>query len=534
MSLASGRFSLLRRLPAVLAFVAVAGCSTATSPLAANSDYERDRRMLTSAFEDIDELYIRKVDLENLAVGGLSGLAGIDQDISVKQEPDKVDLLYGGKTKAVFPTTDKFGPDDWALLTTNGIAAAREASPAVAKADSEVIYHAVFNGMLARLNDPFSRYSGRDQAAENRASREGFGGIGVRVSVDDGVVRIVGVQHYLPAERAGLRAEDLITEVDGKPTKGLDQTAVIALLRGSVDSRVVLTIERPGQTHPLTVALTRALVVPETVTYRREGDIAYFRIYNFNEDTAGSLRREFENARSEIGDQMRGVILDLRGDPGGVLDQAVAVADLFMNGGRIVSTHGRNPDSHQYYEATPGDIADGLPMAVLVNGNSASASEIVAAALQDSARAVLIGSNSYGKGTVQTVQRLPNNGEMNLTWARFHAPSGYTLNHIGVLPSICTNSGDEDASDLLSQLGSGKLRPVPVAARNAAAPDDTPALDKLRETCPAYKAERAVDLQVAIRLLSQPRLYAEAIQLAEMPGQTSGVQSARSQSATEP
>ena len=154
---------------------------------------------------------------------------------------------------------------------------------------------------------------------------------------------------------------------------------------------------------------------------------------------------------------MRGVILDLRGDPGGVLDQAVAVADLFMDSGRIVSTHGRNPDSHQYFEATPGDIANGLPMAILINGNSASASEIVAAALQDSGRAVLIGTNSYGKGTVQTVPRLPNNGEIALTWARYFAPSGYTLNHIGVLPSICTNNGDQDATELLSELGEGKL-----------------------------------------------------------------------------
>jgi carboxyl-terminal processing protease len=528
MLLASARFLLLHRLPAVLVLVAVAGCSTPSSPQAANSDHERDRRMFSAAYEDVDEFYIRKVDLEDLAVGGLSGLAAIDQAITVRQEPDKIALLYHDKLQAVLPVANSFGPDDWALLTANGIAAARDMSPDVAKADSEAIYQAIVNGMLARLKDPFSRYSGRAQAAENRAQRDGFGGIGVVVSVDDGVVRIVGVQHYLPAERAGLRTEDVIAAVDGKPTKGLDQAKVIALLRGDVDSRVVLTIQRPGQAQPLTVALTRALVVPQTVTYRREGDIAYFRIYNFNEGTASSLRREFDNARSEIGSRMRGVVLDLRDDPGGVLDQAVAVADLFMSGGRIVSTHGRNPDSHQYYEATAGDIADGLPMAVLINANSASASEIVAAALQDSGRAVLIGSNSYGKGTVQTVQTLPNSGEMNLTWARYYAPSGYTLNHIGVLPSICTNGGNEDASDLLSQLGSGKLQPVPVAARNAAAPDDIKALDKLRETCPAYKAERAVDLQVALRLLTQPRLYAEAIALAEPPGQTAAVQSAGS------
>jgi carboxyl-terminal processing protease len=534
MPLALGAIASLRRLSAVLAFAAVAGCSTATSPLAANSDYERDRRMFTSAYEDIDQVYIRKVDLGSAATGGLSALASLDPKVSVRRDPDRVDLLYAGKTEALFETTDSFEADDWAELTANGVAAARKASPVLEKADSEIVYQAVFNGMLARLDDPFSRYAGRDQASENRASREGFGGIGVRISVEDGTVRIISVMHYTPAERADLHADDVITAIDGTSTKGLDQQAVINLLRGPVDSRVVLTIQRHGVIQPLTVPIRRALVVPETVTYRREGDIAYFRIYSFNEDTAGSLRREFENARNDIGGRMRGVVLDLRGDPGGLLDQAVAVADLFMNSGRIVSTHGRNPDSHQYFEATPGDIADGLPMAVLINGGSASASEIVAAALQDSGRAVLIGTNSYGKGTVQTVLRLPNDGEITLTWARFHAPSGYTLNHIGVLPSICTNSGDEEATDLLYQLGAGRLKPVPVQARNTTSPDDTHALDKLRETCPAYRAERAVDLQVALRLLSQPRLYAEAVALAELPGQAPGAQSALRPSVTQP
>ena len=535
MSLASGRFSLGRRLATLLLFLAVAGCSTASSPLAANSDYDRDLRMFSAAYGDIDDLYIRKVDMEGLALGGLSALAAIDPDISAKRDGDRIDLLYKDQTVAALAAADNFGADDWAALTAAGIAAARKASPVMAKADSEAIYKAVINGMLARLNDPFSRYAGRDQAAENRASREGFGGIGVYVSVDNGLVRILSVQHYLPAERAGLRPDDVITEVDGVATKGLDQQQVVSMLRGNVDSRVLLTIQRKSLAHPLVVAVTRVLVVPETVTYRREGDIAYFRIYSFNEDTAASLRREFENARNEIGSRMRGVILDLRGDPGGVLDQAVAVADLFMDSGRIVSTHGRNPESHQYYEATPGDIANGLPMAVLIIGNSASASEIVAAALQDSGRAVLIGTNSYGKGTVQTVPRLPNNGEISLTWARYFAPSGYTLNHIGVLPSICTNSGDQDATDLLSELGEGKLNPVPVKARNATSPEDTAALDKLRETCPAYKSsERAVDLQVAIRLLSQPRLYAEALALAALPGQTPATQSALTQDTVRP
>src|SRR5262249_37094806 len=256
-------------------------------------------------------------------------------------------------------------------------------------------------------------------------------------------------------------------------------------------------------------------LVLDTVRSRHERAIASIRLSRFNQGTAESLRREIDNARSDIGSNMRGVILDLRGNPGGLLDQAVAVSDMFLNGGRVVSTHGRNPDSHQYFEATPGDILDGLPMAVLINGNSASASEIVAAALQHNDRAVVIGSNSYGKGTVQELRRLPNDGELTLTWARFHAPSGYTLHHVGVLPSICTNKNDEDATELMADLGAGRLPPLPVAQRSATSPDDTAGLDKIREVCPVYHSERAVDLDVAIRLIEQPRLHARAIALAE-------------------
>jgi carboxyl-terminal processing protease len=514
------RLSSVRRTPMLLAFLAVVGCSGVGSPLAADVDYQRDRRMFTAGYEDIDQFYIQKEDLGNLAVGGLSALAALDQKLTVERKPDKVDVLYSGQVIATFVVTDNFDADDWASLTAGALVAARKASPAIQKANSEVVYQAMFNGMLARL-DQFSRYAGHDQAAENRASREGFGGIGVRIAVEESKVRVVSVMHYTPAERVGLHADDIITEIDGTPTKGLGQEAVVAMLRGPDDSRVMLTVLRGTSAKPLSIVITRAHVVPETVTYRREGDIAYFRLYGFNQGTADSLRLEVENARSDIGDKMRGVVLDLRGNPGGLLDQAVAVSDMFLDSGRIVSTHGRNPDSHQYFEATPGDVLNGLPMAVLINGNSASASEIVAAALQDNERAVIIGSNSYGKGTVQELRRMPNDGELTLTWARFHAPSGYTLHHVGVLPSICTNKDDEDATQLLSDLASGKLPPLPVEQRNAASPEDTAALDKIRAVCPVYHEERAVDLDVALRLITQPRLYSRALALAEPPAKAS-------------
>jgi carboxyl-terminal processing protease len=227
------------------------------------------------------------------------------------------------------------------------------------------------------------------------------------------------------------------------------------------------------------------------------------------------LRDSIRHARAEIGPDLAGYILDLRGNPGGLLDQSVAVSDMFVTNGRIVSTHGRHPDSHQYFDAEPDDLTGNMPVVVLVNGNSASASEIVAAALQDSGRAVVVGTSSYGKGTVQTVLRLPNEGELTLTWARFHAPSGYALNGRGVMPDICTaNQSDGqgiDAEQILDRVRTGQL-PLPRSVIKR----DLPLLDEsgiaaFRAACPPSQGEAGVELEVALRLLEDPALFARAI-----------------------
>jgi carboxyl-terminal processing protease len=323
--------------------------------------------------------------------------------------------------------------------------------------------------------------------------------------------------HYTPAERAGLRAEDIITHVDDKPLAGLNQEQVIGLLRGPVGSTVEVGVLRGAEAFRRSI--TREHIIPETVAYQREGDVAYIRISSFNADTAHNLQRAVDNARGELGPRLKGLVLDLRGNPGGLLDQSVEVSDLFLKDGDIVSTQGRHPESHQYFEATVGDIGNGLPVIVLIDGNSASAAEIVAAALQDRARAVVIGSNSYGKGSVQTVLRMPNDGELTLTWARFHAPSGYTLNELGVLPSICTNNGLHDAGKLIAALRDGKLKPVPMDARAAIDPNDVVGLRRLRSACPLRNGDKedALDLQLALQLLDDPSLYDLALRLASPP-----------------
>jgi carboxyl-terminal processing protease len=291
---------------------------------------------------------------------------------------------------------------------------------------------------------------------------------------------------------------------------------VVDRLRGPVDSKVEVTVKRADKAEPFSLAILRAHVVPESVTYRREGDVAYFRIYSFNSETAESLKRAVSDAEQEIGTRLKGLVLDLRDNPGGLLNQSVAVSNLFLTEGRVVSTHGRHPDSHQFFEASGDDITNGKPIAVLVDGDSASAAEIVAAALQDNRRAVVVGSNTYGKGTVQTVLPMPNQGEITLTWARFHAPSGYTLHHLGVLPTVCTASYS-NAEAVLQDLNSGKLPMVPTDRRNLTKPDDTAGLDSLRKTCPARETENPIDLDVALKLVRAPEVYAEAVHLAEPP-----------------
>jgi carboxyl-terminal processing protease len=507
------------RLAGLIAFGLTAAACTATPSGDAVADDSNSaiREMMIAGYHDIDSVYIDDKDLGELTVAGLNQLAIVDPTVALDRNGTEFSLLVDGSVKAVFEAPDVSEATEWGIMTANYIDIAREASPKLRELNDEQLYETLFGGIITQL-DTYSRYASAARASENRASREGFGGVGVRIAVEDNHVRIVSVMHYTPAERAGLRADDVITLIDDTPATGLTLDAIVQKLRGPVDSQVRLTVERAGTPEPIAVTLKREHVVPETVVYEREGDVAIIRLYGFNAETSGSLEREIERAEQEIGPALAGFVLDLRNNPGGLLDQAVEVSDMLIDGdGSIVSTHGRHPDSHQFFEASSGDEADGLPIVVLINGNSASASEIVAAALQDTGRAVVIGSNSYGKGTVQTVLRLPNDGELTLTWARFHAPSGYTLNDLGVLPTICTAGAGANHTALMTALGSDRLPPLPVVWRNSVEHDDMAALDELRATCPAERDEQAVDLELALDLLHNAALYDRALRLGGEP-----------------
>jgi carboxyl-terminal processing protease len=261
------------------------------------------------------------------------------------------------------------------------------------------------------------------------------------------------------------------------------------------------------------VSLERALIVPPTVTTTTKDGISVITISSFNSGTAFSAYTAVKKVKAIPG--FKGVILDLRGNPGGLLDQGVAVADLFIAQGRIVSAQGRHPASVQTYDAKSGDPGEDVPLVVLIDGGTASAAEIVASALQDSGRAVVVGTNSFGKGTVQTVIRMPNKGEMTLTWSRFHSPSGYALHGLGVLPTICTTDDHAQASNLINQLREGR----PTVSANIAlwrttGIDDQQQRKQLRSVCPASRhGDVALDLELGRALLADHSLYAHALGL---------------------
>jgi carboxyl-terminal processing protease len=301
--------------------------------------------------------------------------------------------------------------------------------------DDSLIEGAI-NGMLTSL-DAHSNYLNAKNFNDMKVQTRGeFGGLGIEVSMENGLIKVVSPIDDTPAARAGLKPGDLITALDGSPVQGMTLPEAVEKMRGPVNSEVTLRIRRSGK-DPFDVKLTRATIKIQSVRSHMEGDsIGYLRITSFTEQTDVGLNNAMKNLKQQAGNKLTGVVLDLRNNPGGLLDQAVAVSDAFIDKGEIVSTRGRRADDAQRYNAHPGDITGGLPMVVLINGGSASASEIVAGALQDHHRAILLGTRSFGKGSVQTIIPLPGHGAMRLTTARYYTPSGRSIQARGIDPDI--------------------------------------------------------------------------------------------------
>jgi carboxyl-terminal processing protease len=302
--------------------------------------------------------------------------------------------------------------------------------------DSELIESAI-DGMLTSL-DPHSSYLSAKDFKDMQVQTSGkFGGLGIEVTMEEGVIKVVSPIDDTPAARAGILAGDLIIALDGETVQGLNLNEAVDRMRGAVSTPINLTIKREGVEKPFDVRLVRDIITIRSVRSREEGDVGYVRITTFNEQTYDGLEDAIDEIEHDLGEQkVKGYIVDLRNNPGGLLDQAIAVSDAFLERGEIVSTRGRHAEETRRHNARAGDLADGKPVIVLVNGGSASASEIVAGALQDHGRATIIGTRSFGKGSVQTIIPLGANGALRLTTARYYTPSGRSIQAKGIDPDI--------------------------------------------------------------------------------------------------
>jgi carboxyl-terminal processing protease len=377
--------------------------------------------------------------------------------------------------------------------------------------DSELIETAI-NGMLTSL-DPHSSYLNADSYRDMQVQTKGeFGGLGIEVTMEEGFVKVVSPIDDTPAFRAGIQPGDFITHLDGESVLGLTLTEAVEKMRGPVNTKIRLTIRREG-TEPIDLSITRAVIHIQSVRWRMEGDIGYIRVTAFNEQTEAGLGDAIAQIRGGAKNGLKGVVLDLRNNPGGLLDQAVAAADVFLDKGEIVSTRGRRPEAGQRFNARAGDMLAGLPVVVMINGGSASASEIVAGALQDHRRAILLGTPTFGKGSVQTIIPLGNQGAMRLTTALYFTPSGQSIQAKGIEPDIYVEPARIEPiamaerrreADLRGALANGDGVP-PGAAE--AAPEEEPEAEaeggaEATAVEEDYQLSRALDLLRGLSLFS--------------------------------
>jgi carboxyl-terminal processing protease len=386
----------------------------------------------------------------------------------------------------------------------------------VEEVTDEQLIEAAINGMLTAL-DPHSGYLDAKKYRDMQVQTRGeFGGLGIEVTMENGLVKVVSPIDDTPAFRAGIQAGDVITHIDQEPVLGLSLAEAVERMRGPVDTTIGLTLRRPGLDDPLDVSMARAVITISPVRWRVEADVGYLRVTTFNEQTDASLRAAIERLQAELGDSMKGIVLDLRNNPGGLLEQAVAVSDVFLDRGEIVSTRGRRSDSIQRFNARRGDAIEGIPMVVLINGGSASASEIVAGALQDHRRAIVMGMPSFGKGSVQTIMPVQQGqGAIRLTTARYYTPAGTSIQAKGIVPDIEVRQSrvevlDEEArndrreADLRGRLENDQLErlEIPLSPEQRRSVEDGEAPPEAEASADDYQLARALDLLRGLAMFS--------------------------------
>jgi carboxyl-terminal processing protease len=457
---------------------------------------------------------LEPIPIPQMAMWGLRGLTTLDARLT----PD----LQGGRTlRLIGPSRVLLSrpappPDNaaaWGEAVAQMVRAAWDGSDAVRRAGTQGILRSFFDELFNHL-DPYSRYATPAEAAADRARRSGRAGVGLRPALRGGQVLVEAVQPGGPASLAGIRAGERITAIDGEPVQGADLQSINALLAGPEGSRLTLGLR--GREGPRTVVLERVLLPEETVAAMRQDDMLVVRITSFAANTAARLGQELIAATTAPpagAAPLRGVVIDLRGNRGGLLRQSVAAAAMLIPGGVVATTAGRDPAAAVEYRADGGrDLAPGLPVMVIVDGRSASAAEVLAAALADQRRAVVVGSTTLGKGLVQTLLPLPDGGELSLTWARLLAPRGWPVQALGVVPQLCTSLGQDALARNLAKLAQGQQPLLAGLERHRAArPPLAPAtVLEMRAICPAAEGSD-LDLLAARELVRAPAAYSAAL-----------------------
>lgn len=469
---------------------------------------ELARTVFATALEFIAPRALETVSIQQLALWGLRGVNTLDPALMPQLSERTVLLRRAGATLFQQPAPADEDAAGWGLLVADLTTTAWNASSTIQGAGGQAVVTSFFDELFNHL-DPYSRYVPPDAADEDRARRSGEAGAGLQLTKVGQNFFVQGVNADGPAAEAGMRPGDQVTAVDEQPTRGEELETVLGWISGLEGASVSLTFRsRNGRTR--TVELERAILPPETVFPSRTGDAVLIRISAFASDTDQRFERELSRHISRPG--VRGLIIDLRGNRGGLLRQAVTATDLLLDGGVIATTAGRNPQAAHAWQAEPGDITRRKPIVVLVDGRSASAAEIMAGAIEDRGRGVVVGSATLGKGLVQTLITLPDGGELFLSWSRVLAPGGWPIQALGVLPQVCTSLGEDQLARQLASLEKGANPMATALARHRAARAPLPPAEivELRSACPAAEG-RDADLTTARYLVAHPQAYAAAL-----------------------
>jgi carboxyl-terminal processing protease len=468
---------------------------------------------LTAVYSDaltfIAPRILDPVPVPQLTVWGLQGLTTLDPNLRVEAKDARLQLFRRDQLVLDVAAPKDEAPASWAAVAAALTAASVPVSAPVRRAGNQGVIQGFFDEMFSHL-DPYSRYVPPAEAGVDRARRAGRAGLGITVGQRGALIEVHAVVRDSPAAIAGIRPGDILAAIDDQRTQDQDPATIAALLSGPEGSAVTLSWRgRDGRTRD--AQLVRVMVPPETVFAQRFADVLVLRITGFSASTASHLALSVQDALSEP-HPVDGIVLDLRDNRGGLLRQAVTAADTFLPAGLVATTIGRDPDSMYVWRSVEGELGQDVPLVILVDGRTASAAEILAAALADRGRAVVVGSDTFGKGMVQTIDPLPDGGELFVTWSQTLAPLGWPLQGLGVLPQVCTSLGSEALGRQLAALSTG-FQPMADAIRRSRAvrvPVTAADVLQIRAPCPAAEG-RAADLDVARALIANPAAYAAAL-----------------------